>query len=103
MSMFYRTAVGIFICFFLTRLALDIRTILTDTVCMNGNELLKKLKGLGKQRGIPVTIEKHHGKGSHATLYFGDNRTTMKDRKKEIGKGLLNSMLADLGIDKDEI
>jgi len=27
----------------------------------------------------------------------------MKDRKKEIGKGLLNSMLTDLGIDKDEI
>lgn len=70
---------------------------------MNGNELLKKLKGLGKQRSVPVYIEKHHGKGSHATLYFGDNRTTMKDRKKEIVKGLLSSMLADLGIDKDEI
>lgn len=70
---------------------------------MNGSELFKKLKGLGKQRGITVYIEKHHGKGSHGTLYFGDKRTTIKDRKKEIGKGLLNSMLADLGIDKNDI
>ncbi len=76
---------------------------MSDTKRMNGSELFKKLKRLGKQRGIAVTIEKRHGKGSHATLYFGDKRTTMKDRKKEIGKGLLNSMLADLGIDKDDI
>ena len=29
-------------------------------------------------------------------------RTTVKNRKKEIGKGLLNKMLADLGIDRDD-
>ena len=34
------------------------------------------------------------GSGSHGTLYAGDRRTTVKDRKKEIGKGLLNKMLA---------
>ena len=28
---------------------------------------------------------------------------TMKDRKKEIGKGLLNAMLEQLGVDKDEL
>ncbi len=76
---------------------------MSDTLFMNGNELLKKLKGLSKLHGVTVIIEKHHGKGSHSTLYFGDKRTTMKDRKKEIGKGLLNSMLTDLGIDKNEI
>ena len=32
----------------------------------------------------------------------GDHRTTVKDWKKEIGKGLLGKMLGDLGIDKDE-
>ena len=42
------------------------------------------------------------GAGSHGTLYAGDRRTTVKDRKKEIGKGLLRKMLGDLGIDKDE-
>ena len=76
---------------------------MSDNRQMNGNELLKKLRKLAKQYGVIVTIEKHHGKGSHSTLYFGENRTTIKDRKKEIGKGLLNSMLNDLGIDKDEI
>lgn len=76
---------------------------MSDNGDMNGNELLKKLRKLAKQYGVTVTIEKHHGKGSHATLYFGDNRTTIKDRKKEIGKGLLNSMLDDLGINKDDI
>ena len=42
------------------------------------------------------------GAGSHGTLYAGDHRTTVKDRKKEIGKGLFAKMLADLGIDKEE-
>ena len=42
------------------------------------------------------------GAGSHGTLYAGDRKTTVKDRKKEIGKGLLVKMLADLGMDRDE-
>lgn len=76
---------------------------MSETSYMNGNELFKLLRKLGKKRGVDVYIKKRHGKGSHATLYFGNYRTTMKDRKKEIGKGLLNSMLSDLGIDKDNI
>ncbi len=76
---------------------------MSDTNTMNGSELLKKLRKLAKQKGVDVRIEKHHGKGSHATLYFGGKRTTIKDRKKELGVGLLNSMLKDLGIEKDEI
>ena len=42
------------------------------------------------------------GAGSHGTLYAGERRTTVKDRKKEIDKGLLAKMLTDLGIDKDD-
>ena len=42
------------------------------------------------------------GPGSHGTLYVGDRKTTVKDRRKEIGKGLLGKMLVDLGIDRDE-
>ena len=34
--------------------------------------------------------------------YVGDLKTTVKDRKKEIGKGLLIKMLADIGIDESE-
>jgi mRNA interferase HicA len=70
---------------------------------MNGSELFRQLKKLARKRGVICEVIKHHGKGSHATLYFGNRRTTIKDRKKEIGKGLLISMLKDPGIDKDEI
>ena len=42
------------------------------------------------------------GSGSHGTLHAGTRKTTVKDRKKEIGKGLLAKMLADLGINKDD-
>jgi len=40
------------------------------------------------------------GKGSHATLYYGDRLTTIKDRKEEIGKGLYKAMLKQPGIKK---
>ena len=33
---------------------------------------------------------------------MGNRKTTVKDRKKEIGKGLLNKMLEDLEIDRND-
>ena len=51
---------------------------------------------------MQVRFVASEGAGSHGTLYAGKRRTTVKDRKKEIGKGLLAKMLADLGIDRDE-
>ena len=38
------------------------------------------------------------GKGSHAALYYGSRRRTLKDRRKEIGPGLLREMLRQLGL-----
>ena len=70
---------------------------------MNGTELLKKLKKLGKQNNIAVRFETKRGKGSHGTLYYGNRKTILKDRKKEIGPGLLRKMLAELGLDKNEM
>jgi mRNA interferase HicA len=43
------------------------------------------------------------GKGSHGRLYFGEEFTTLKDRKKEIGPDLLAKMCRDLGIDPREL
>ncbi len=48
---------------------------------------------------MSVRLDESHGKGSHAMLLYGSNRTTLKDRRKEIGHGLLRKMLKDLGID----
>ena len=65
---------------------------------MNGNEFIKKLKKLGYN----PRFETKRGKGSHGTLYVGDKKTILKDRRKEIGAGLLKQMLKTLGIDSDE-
>jgi len=70
---------------------------------MNGNEFFKKLKKLGKQNNITVSFVKKRGKGSHGTLYYDNHRTILKDRKKEIGPGLLSKMLAELGVDKNDL
>jgi mRNA interferase HicA len=65
---------------------------------MNGNEFERWIRKLGRVRGVPVSFDSGHGKGSHGRLYFGDRFTTLKDRKKEIGPGLLKAMLDQLGL-----
>ena len=50
-----------------------------------------------------VRLVTSEGSGSHRTLYVGKRKTTVKDRKKEIGKGLLAKMLGDLGIASDDL
>ncbi|HEY4069001.1 MAG TPA: type II toxin-antitoxin system HicB family antitoxin [Burkholderiaceae bacterium] len=44
---------------------------------MTGNEFIRKLKALGKLRGISVSLNASRGKGSHQTLYFG-SRTEIR-------------------------
>jgi len=67
---------------------------------MNGHEFINRIKKHGKLNGIEVRLEKQRGKGSHATLYYGNKFTIVKDRKKEIGKGLYNAMMKQLGIEE---
>jgi len=49
------------------------------------------------------SFDKRHGKGSHGTLYYGARKTTVKDRKKEIGPGLFSAMLEQLGLTKADL
>ena len=70
---------------------------------MTGNELLKRLKKIARERSVRLDLVRERGKGSHATLYLGAKFTVIKDRKKEIGPGLLRKMLNDLGLDKSDI
>lgn len=70
---------------------------------VNGSEFIKKIKRLGKERGLYVSYEPRHGKGSHGQLLFGECLTTVKDPKKEIGPGLLHDMLKQLGLSKEDI
>ena len=69
---------------------------------MNGRQFISRVRRWAKDREIEVRFVASEGPGSHGTLYAGSRRTTVKDRKKEIGKGLLNKMLADLGIDRND-
>lgn len=70
---------------------------------MTGAELIRRVRRLGKARGVPVRFEPRPGKGSHGRLYYGERFTTVKDRRKEIGKGLLGAMLDQLGISKEDL
>jgi predicted RNA binding protein YcfA (HicA-like mRNA interferase family) len=69
---------------------------------MNGNEFERQLKKLGRSRGVTVAFDGSRGKGSHGRIYFGDRFTTLKDRKKEIGPGLLKAMLNQLGLTRED-
>ena len=79
----------------------------------DGNELIKIVRKLGKERDLTVRIDKKRGRGSHFTLYFGNKRTIMKDRTLSIvviqnlrrltGPGLLKKILDNLGLKRDDI
>jgi mRNA interferase HicA len=70
---------------------------------VNGNELLRKLTRLGRQRRVEVWVDEERGKGSHTTIYFGLRFTILKDRKKEIRPGLLHAMLRQLGLTERDL
>lgn len=70
--------------------------------CINGRQFIARVRIWARARQLTVRFVASEGSGSHGTLHAGHRKTTVKDRKKEIGKGLLAKMLADLGIDKDD-
>ena len=69
---------------------------------MTGREFIVRVRRWARARGLVVRFVASQGPGSHGTLYTGTKRTTVKDRRKDLGKGLLKKMLADLGIDQNE-
>ena len=69
---------------------------------MRGAEFLRRLRRLGRARGIDVVFVADKGKGSHGTVYFGARRTTVKTRG-DIGPGLLHRMLKDLGLGERDL
>jgi len=73
-----------------------------DTESVNGYEFEKRVRRLARRSGTSARFEPH-GKGSHGRLYYGGRFTTLKDRKKELGKGLLKAMCNQLGIHPEEL
>jgi HicA toxin of bacterial toxin-antitoxin, len=71
---------------------------------MVGSAASRAAEGLYVFRGLGEGfITLGQGKGSHGRLYYGNRFTTLKDRRKEIGPGLLNAMLAQLGLTKADL
>jgi mRNA interferase HicA len=69
---------------------------------MNGHEFERRVRAVGRRRGVPVSFDAGHGRGSHGRLYYGARFTTLKDRRKEIGPGLLAAMLKQLGLNRKD-
>ena len=70
---------------------------------MTGDEFVRRVRRLGRARGIAARFEPRKGKGSHGRLYLGDHFTTVKDRRKEISPGLLTAMLRQLRLSREDI
>ncbi len=71
---------------------------------MNGNELLRKLRRLARRRNVDFEFDPAGGKGGHGVIVFDGRRTILRSsRHKELPKGGLHGMLADLGIDPKEL
>ena len=62
----------------------------------------ERVREIGRARGVAVRVDTERGKGSHVTLYYGNANTIVKDRRKEIGPGLLSKMIPDLGLESSD-
>ena len=70
---------------------------------MKGAEFERRVRRVARRMNIHCEFVGDKGKGSHGRLYFGEEFTTLKDRKKEIGSGLLAKMCRDLSIDPHDL
>jgi mRNA interferase HicA len=70
---------------------------------VKGNEFLKKLRKLAKERGIAFEWHPNLGKGSHGILKFGDKKTVLRNVKDELKTGTFHAMLKQLGLSEKDL
>lgn len=70
---------------------------------MKGNEFIKWVRKLAKERGLFFQMDAARGKGSHVTLYLGDKITIVRNPKDELKTGTFHGMLKQRGIDPDDV
>ncbi len=66
---------------------------------MTGEEFIRKVRKLGRKRGVDVWVDTKRGKGSHVMLYYGSRRTVVCSTSRDLGAGLLRAMCDQIGID----
>ena len=69
---------------------------MSDNRNVRGNEFVRCIQALGKQRGVEVRWIAHRGKGSHGLLYYGSEKTTVRNLKDEVDKRAYHKMLKQL-------
>jgi len=84
-------------------MALDTRTEVSEPGVVRGAEFERRVRRLARSRKVACQFVADKGKGSHGRLYLGEEYTTLKDRKKEIGRDLLAKMCGDLKIDPHDL
>jgi mRNA interferase HicA len=70
---------------------------------MRGNEFIRRAQALARARGLACRVDEKRGKGSHVTLYFGNQLTIVRNPKDELKTGTLHAMCKQLGIRKEEL
>ena len=71
---------------------------------MKGNEFIRRIRKYGKRHNMYVQWMSERGKGSHGTLYLGNNHhTIIRNPKEELKTGTFNAMLKQLGLKKEDI
>jgi hypothetical protein len=70
---------------------------------VKGAEFARRVQKLARRKKVTCEFVADKGKGSHGRLYFSGEFTTLKDRKKEIGRDLFAKMCRDLKIDPHEL
>jgi hypothetical protein len=69
---------------------------------VRGNELVRRIQALGRERSVEVRWVAHRGNGSHGLLYYGSNMTTVRNLKDEVDKRAYHKMLSQLGLSKED-
>jgi mRNA interferase HicA len=70
---------------------------------MTGNEFIRKVKKLGKEKSVTVQFVARRGKGSHGTLFYGSRFTIVRNPKDELKTGTFHAMLTQLGLSHEDL
>ena len=86
-----------------TDFCLHVGHICTISSIVNGAQFVRRIRKLGRKRGISVEVVTSRGKGSHVTLLYGPRFTTVPGHRGDLPKGTLAAMLKGLWLDLGDL
>ena len=60
---------------------------------VTGNEFIRRVKALARQRGMQAQLSAKRGKGSHQTLYLDTAFTIIRNPKDALKTGTMHAMV----------